>query len=183
MSSFRNVKFRNLNSCPFAGVPASLGPELRTVSGAHGRLGEFNRRVTFSIMPRENSASLKAHFVSALAHGVSPGTWARSSGVPSSTAYRWARDPSVRKAVEASRRRTLDLAIGRLTKQSTWAAERISQIAREGKSQAVRLSACRAIKDSAAVARCSELEARLAELESRLSDRARSAESGAEKSA
>ena len=33
------------------------------------------------------------------------------------TAYRWSKEPEVRKAVEEFRRRTLDLAIGRLLKR------------------------------------------------------------------
>ena len=88
----------------------------------------------------------------------------------------------VRKAVESCRRRTLDQAIGRMTEHSTWAADGIATIAREAKSDSVRLRACRAIvTDTMAVSKYSGLEARMAEIESRLSEQARLADTGEEK--
>ena len=54
----------------------------------------------------------KTQLALALAQGVSAAEWARANQVPKNTAYRWARDLEVRKAVESYRRRTIDRAIG-----------------------------------------------------------------------
>ena len=121
----------------------------------------------FLIMRREHRDSTKAQLAVALAQGVPTGKWARSRGVPSSTAYRWAKD---RKAGESCRRRTMDHAIGLMNQHSTWAADGIATIAREAKSDTVRLRACRAIvRDAMAVSKYSGLEARMADIETRLS--------------
>ena len=61
------------------------------------------------------------------------------------TAYRWAKDPEVRRAVRTYRRRIIDQAIGVMTKQTTRAAGVIAKIATEGESDTVRLRACRAM--------------------------------------
>ena len=81
------------------------------------------------------------------------------------------RDPKVRKAVESHRRRTIDQAIGRMTKQSTWAVDGIVAIAREADSDSVRLRAFRSIfSDLMAVSKHSGLEARIAELEEKVEE-------------
>ena len=96
---------------------------------------------------------------------------ARANQVPKNTAYRWARDPKVRKAVESHRRRTIDQAIGRMTEYSTWAVGGIAAIAREAESDSVRLRALRAIfSDLMAVSKHSGLEARMAEIEEKIEE-------------
>ena len=81
------------------------------------------------------------------------------------TAYRWAKDPEVRRAVETYRRRIIDQAIGVMTSNDP-AAGVIAKIATEGESDTVRLRACRAIfSDMMAVSKYSGLEGRLTEIE------------------
>ena len=88
------------------------------------------------------------------------------------TAYRWAKDPLVRKAVESYRRRAIDHAIGRMTKQSTHAADIIIRIANETESDSVRLWAARAIfSDMMAVSNHWDLEVRMTEIEEQLVER------------
>jgi hypothetical protein len=120
-------------------------------------------------MTQEQPKGGKTQLALALAQGVSAARWARANQVPKNTAYRWARDPKVRKAVESHRRRTIDQAIGRMTQQSTWAIGGIVAIAREAESDSVRLRALRSIfSDLMAVSKHSGLEARMAALEERI---------------
>ena len=78
----------------------------------------------------------------------------------------------VRKAVESYRRRTIDQAIGRMTKQTTRAADVIISIANEAESDSVRLRAARAIfSDMIVVSNYSGLESRMVEIEQQLEQR------------
>jgi hypothetical protein len=63
-------------SSPFEGVPASLGPGLRTASGAGRKLGAQCHRVPMSNMAEEHRDSTKAQLTLALAQGVSAARWA-----------------------------------------------------------------------------------------------------------
>jgi hypothetical protein len=90
-------------------------------------------------MEAEHHKSTKDQLAFALARGISPAKWARKNGVTKMTAYRWSKQPEVRKAVEEFRRRTLDLAIGRLTTLSTRATDGIAKVLREAESDSVRL--------------------------------------------
>jgi hypothetical protein len=120
-------------------------------------------------MSQEQPKGGKTQLALALAQGISAAQWARANQVPKNTAYRWARDPKVRSAIESHRRRTIDQAIGRMTKQSTRAVDGIIAIARESDSDSVRLRAYRAIfSDMMAVSKHSGLEARIAELEEKI---------------
>jgi hypothetical protein len=122
-------------------------------------------------MSQEQPKGGKTQLALALAQGISAARWARANQVPKNTAYRWARDPEVRKAVESHRRRTIDEAIGQMTKQSKWAVGGIIKIAREAESDSVRLRAFRALfSDMMAVSKHSGLEARMAELEEKLEE-------------
>jgi hypothetical protein len=117
-------------------------------------------------MEAEHRKSTKAQLVFALARGISPAKWARNNGVTKMTAYRWSKQPEVRKAVEAFRRRTLDLAIGRFTTLSTRATDGIAKLVREADSDSVRLKACRAVfSDMVTVTKFVGWESRLAVLE------------------
>jgi hypothetical protein len=51
-------------------------------------------------MEAEHRRSTKAQLAFALARGISPAKWARNNGVTKMTAYRWSKEPEVRKAVE-----------------------------------------------------------------------------------
>jgi hypothetical protein len=122
-------------------------------------------------MSQEQPKGGKTQLALALAQGISAAQWARANQVPKNTAYRWARDRKVRCAVESHRRRTIDQAIGRMTKQSTRAVDGIIAIARDTDSDSVRLRAFRAIfSDMMAVSKHSGLEARIAELEEKLEE-------------
>ena len=84
----------------------------------------------------------------------------------------------VRKAVESYRRRTIDQAIGRMTKHTTRAADVIVRIANDAESDSVWLRAARAIfSDMMAVSKYSGLEGRMTEIEEKLLERAGGASS------
>jgi hypothetical protein len=120
-------------------------------------------------MTEEPRKATKTQLAFALAQGISAAKWARSNEVPRNTAYMWAKEPMVRKAVDACRRRTLDLAIGRMNKHTTWAAAGIVTVAREAESDTVRLRAYRAIfSDMIVASKYTGLEGRMAEVEKRL---------------
>jgi hypothetical protein len=127
--------------------------------------------------PRKNT---KTQFALAIAQGISVAGWARANGVPTRTAFRWAKDPSVRKAVESIRRRTIDQAIGKMTKQTTRAVDIILRIANEAESDSVRLRAARSIfSDMMAVSEHSGMEIRLTEIEEQVAQRADAEKSAA----
>ena len=89
-------------------------------------------------MDSEKRKNTKTQLALALAQGISAAKWARNSDVTKMTAYRWAKDPSVRKAVEAYRRRMIDQAIGRMAKHTTEAADMIVRIANSAESELIR---------------------------------------------
>jgi len=115
-----------------------------------------------SALPQELPKAKKIQLAAAIAQGESVAGWARDNGVPRSTAFGWAREPNVRRTVEACRRRTLDRAIGRMTKRTLWASERVAELAKAAESESVQLRALRSIfEDVMAVAKFSNLEVRL----------------------
>jgi hypothetical protein len=108
----------------------------------------------------------------AIARGESITEWAGQNEVPLRTAYRWSRDPRVRRAIEAWRRRALNQALGRLAGLSMKAAEGIARLGESAESESVQLRAWRAVlADQMAVARFSDLEQRMLAIEEQLSDR------------
>jgi hypothetical protein len=96
-------------------------------------------------MEKEVRRHKKIHLALAIAEGESIIAWAQENGVPERTAFRWAQDPKVRREVEACRRRTLNEAIGRMTRISTNAVDGIVTLAREAESESVQLRAWRAV--------------------------------------
>src|SRR5450755_1214825 len=78
-----------------------------------------------SAMPGERPRSQKTELALAIANGTSVTAWARGNEMPKRTAYRWAREPEVRAAVESYRRRAVDRAIGRMARRVTWATDGI----------------------------------------------------------
>jgi hypothetical protein len=122
-------------------------------------------------MPEEVRIDKKTSLALAIAQGQSIDAWAKKNEVPRSTAFRWARDPKVRREVEASRRQ----AIGGLSRFALKAADEIVRLAREAESESVQLRAWWAIlADQIAVSKFSDLEYRMAEIEEQLSERNRS---------
>jgi hypothetical protein len=125
-------------------------------------------------MPEEVSQQKKIRLALALAiaRGEPITAWARQNQVPRSSAFRWARDPKVRHAVEAWRRLCLDRALGRMASRATKAADGIARLAESAESESVQLKAWRAIlADQMAVSKFSNLEHRMAEIEEQLRDR------------
>jgi hypothetical protein len=123
-------------------------------------------------MPGESRKSLKGQLARAIGQGMSIAEWARANKVVARTAFRWANDPKVRKAVDTYRRRTMDQAIGRMTKHSMMAADGIAAIAQEAASDSVRLRAFRALfSDTISVSKYTGLEFRVTEMEEKLENR------------
>jgi hypothetical protein len=96
-------------------------------------------------MSEATQKSTKTQLALAIAQGLPISARARTRGVPRRTAFRWAKERDVRKAVESYRRRTIDQAVGRMAKGTTEAADLILKIACEADTYAVRLRAARAV--------------------------------------
>jgi transposase-like protein len=108
----------------------------------------------------------KIYLALALAQGYSAAKWARAHGVPKNTAYRWAREPEVRKAIQAHRRRLIDEAVGKMTKNTSKVADVLIRLARDGDSHSIQLRAARAVySDLIALSKYSDLEERMTEVE------------------
>ena len=88
------------------------------------------------------------------------------------TAFYWAKDPKVRREVDACRRRALNQAIGRLTGMAMNAVEGIAHLAQEADSESVQLRAWRSVlADLMSVSKFSVLEYRMTEIEEELGRR------------
>jgi transposase-like protein len=120
-------------------------------------------------MEKEVRRHKKINLVLAISGGESISEWAKQNGVSERTAFYWAKDPKVRREVEAFRRRVVNQAIGRLTGMTTKAVDGITKLAREADSESVQLRAWRAIlADMMSVSKFSDLEYRMAEIEEQL---------------
>jgi hypothetical protein len=120
-------------------------------------------------MPEEVPQQKKTRLALAIARGESVAAWARQNEVPRRTAFRWARDTKVRRAVEVWRRRALDRAIGRMASRAAKAADGIARLGEGAESESVQLRAWRAIlADQMAVSKFSDLEYRMTEIEEQL---------------
>jgi hypothetical protein len=120
-------------------------------------------------MEKEVRRQKRIHLARAIAEGESIAAWAKQNGVSERTAFYWAKDPKVRREVEASRRRVVNQAIGRLTGMTTNAVDGIVTLAKESESESVQLRAWRAIlADLMSVSKFSDLEFRMTEIEEQL---------------
>jgi hypothetical protein len=118
--------------------------------------------------PEQLLPGRKTKLALAIAEGQSVASWARSHGVPRRTAFTWARDPDVRRAVQAIRRRYFDRTIGQMAKRTIWASGLVARLAESASSESVQLSALRSIfSDVIAISRFSDLDFRVSELEER----------------
>jgi len=114
----------------------------------------------------EKPLSKQDQLAIAIAQGKSIAIWARENDVHERTAYRWARDPDVRRQVEDIRRRFLDRALGSMAGHSMWAVKGIIELGEKAESESVQLRARRSVlHDQMAVSKFSNLEYRMAELE------------------
>ena len=124
-------------------------------------------------MEKEVRRHQKINLALAIAGGDSIAAWAQQNGVSERTAFYWAKDPKVRREVEACRRRVVNQAIGRLTGMTTKAVDGITNLAQEADSESVKLRAWRAIlADMMSVSKFSVLEYRMTEIEEELNKRA-----------
>jgi hypothetical protein len=122
-------------------------------------------------MSTRNNESQKSDLALAMAMGQSVPAWARKNEVARRTAYNWSRSREVRAHVKRIRRRVIDRAVGRLSKNATAAADQIARLARGAKSEAVQLQASRAVlAELMAVSNYATIEQRLAEVERKLRD-------------
>lgn len=123
-------------------------------------------------MADEAQGQKKHQLAQALANGTSVAAWIRENGVPRRTAYRWARDPKVRRGVDEIRRRAIDRAVGQMAKRATWAVVGIAKLAEGSESDSVRLQAYRSLlADMISVSKFSVLEGRMNEVEQRLDEK------------
>ena len=111
----------------------------------------------------------KTEFALALARGVSPAEWACDNGIGRMTAYRWAKQPEIRRIVESFRRQRIDDAVGMLAEQTTMAAKVIADVAQTATSDFVRLRAARSVfSEMIATSKFTDLERRMTEIEETL---------------
>ena len=124
-------------------------------------------------MLQEVPENKKTGLAIVIAQGASVRAWARRNAVPPSTAYYWANQPEVRRMVDTLRRRSLDRAIGRMSRHSVAAADGISKLAKEAESESVKLKAWRVLlSDQIAFTKYAGWEGRLAALEEKSSAQA-----------
>jgi hypothetical protein len=115
----------------------------------------------------------KTELALAIAQGASVKAWALANAVNERTAYRWAADPRVRALVDDTRRRTVDRAVGIMTKRATWAAREITRLGEHAESESVKLRALQAVlSDMMKVSEFGGLELRMNEIEEQLRERA-----------
>ena len=120
-------------------------------------------------MSEQQSEDIKTQLALRLCTAFRSRCRARTNNVPRPTVYRWAREPEVRKEVEACRRQIIDRAVGRLTGKFGRAVDRILKLADEAESESVQLRAARSIlSEMIAVSKYSGLEGRMLEVEEQL---------------
>jgi hypothetical protein len=153
-------------------MPASLGPGLRTVSGAQGDAVRSCRRVSITEMSEKQRQNRKSQLAHAMAKGQSVAAWSRQNGVALRTAYRWAKEAKFKTAVNSHRRRAIDQSVGRLTDKLADAADAIVELGKTAESESVRLSANKAVFSTMITAsRFAGLEQRMTEIEEILNAR------------
>jgi hypothetical protein len=92
-------------------------------------------------MSEEIPSTKQDELAVAVAQGKSVAAWARQNDVPIATAYRWAKDPDLRRQVQDWRRRCLDRALGEMASHSRRAARAMVQLSENADSDSVRLVA------------------------------------------
>ena len=123
-------------------------------------------------MEKEVRRHKKMNLALAIAEGESIAEWARQNGVAERTAFYWAKDPPVRREVDACRRRALNQAVGRLTGMAMNAVDGIAHLAKAADSESVQLRAWRGVlADLMSVSKFSVLEYRMTEIEEELDKR------------
>jgi hypothetical protein len=123
-------------------------------------------------MDKEVRRHEKIHLALAIAGGQSIAAWAQQNGVSERTAFSWAKDPKVRREVDACRRRALNPGAPGLTGMAMNAVDGIAHLAKEADSESVQLRAWRGVlADLMSVSKFSVLEYRMTEIEEELDKR------------
>ena len=100
---------------------------------------------------------------------------AQENRISRRTAYRWAKDPKVKAAVNSHRRTAVDQSLAVMSEQVTWAAQAIGDLGKNAVSESVRLGALKAVfANLVAVSKFTGLEKRITELEEQFHARTRS---------
>jgi hypothetical protein len=150
---------------------ARLGPGIGS-AGAAKLIRNSIQPGQRNVMPEQHPKNKKAKLALAIARGESVTEWASENGVPKRTAFHWAGDVKVRKAIEKWRRQALSQAIGRMAARAVTAADGIASLGEHADSESIRLRAYRAIlADQMAVAKFSTLEQRMVEVEQKIEAR------------
>ncbi len=117
-------------------------------------------------MSEEPEEATKDQLAFAIARGKSVSSWARAVKVPRVTAQRWSKDPQVLKLAQEIRRRAIDRAVGQMSMRSPWVVKKMTKLANDSDSEAMRLRALRALTaDMITLSKYSGLENRMTELE------------------
>jgi hypothetical protein len=120
-------------------------------------------------MSEELPPILRDGLALAVARGNRISAWARQHDVPRSTAYRWAKDPELRRQVHELRRRFIDQALGSMASHSKQAVKAILELSQNAKSELVKLQALRSVlRDQLDVSEFADLEQRMNEIEEKL---------------
>jgi hypothetical protein len=132
-------------------------------------------RVSATPMSGQQRTSRKKQLVIALTEGKLLDDWARENGISRRTAYRWAKDPKVKAAVNLHRRMAVDQSLAVMSEQVTWAAKAIGELGKNAASESVKLRALKAVfANLVAVSKFGGLEERITELEEQFHARTRS---------
>ena len=133
---------------------------------------EHRHRVSTSAMSEGQRQNRKNKLVAAIAVGKPIAVWARENKVSRRTAYRWAKDPKVKAAVDARRRKAVDHSVGVLNARLVRAANAIADLGECAESESVRLSANKAVFSTMIIAsKFALLEKRMTEIEEILNAR------------
>jgi hypothetical protein len=121
-------------------------------------------------MSGEQRKSRKGQLVIALVEGkTSLDDWAKENGVSRRTAYRYAKDPKVKAAVNANRRAAVDRSLAVMSGQVTWAAEAIGVLCKDAASESVKLGALKAVfANLVKVSKFAGFEDRITQIEEKL---------------
>ena len=120
-------------------------------------------------MSGEQRKTRISELATAIAEGKSVAEWRSPTRCPSGRPTDGHRDPRVRAEVDSCRRRAVDRAVGRMARRATWATDGIATLAKDAKSESVRLAALRSIlSDMISVSEFAGLEQRIAEIEEQI---------------
>jgi hypothetical protein len=111
-------------------------------------------------------------FALAMATGQKVSVWAKKNGVPIRTCYNWQKTKEYKLTVQQVRRRSVDRAVGHISRNLTKAADRIALLATEAESESVQLQAARALLKAFIVVReHGDLGELMTDIERRLDER------------